>query len=1112
MAFGGSIKAAAAYVELSLRKSTFQKQWSAFQGELRRLTTGLSKIGAGAVSVGLNTKAFFNGLKAVTSAFTSAVTRMRSAGRSIVFGGVVAALPFAAALSELTKFDDKMRTVRAVSEASEKDFIQLTESAKRFATQTRFSAEAVADLMIELGRAGFVVDDIDKMTLSILQLARATGTDTTTAAVAAATAMRQFSLPVTDITRVVDAFTVASNASFASVESLTESFQYAGPILAQLGYSIEESLAIIGTLANFGIKGSEAGTAVRRIATISVATSKEIEQILGASFVDSAGKARKLYEVLNEIQILTAGLGNAARAAKFEEAFGILGITSATVISEQGDTVLELLDKLEHKSGATARAFEEMDAGIGGSFGRMVSKAKLVAIQLADTLAGGIISTEKILNDNFDRLTKFIDKHKAIIPIIAEVIAGFTAIGVAVFGFGVLLSPIAAAMTILGTAFGAVATLVGAVTSAIGILVTAFGPAGLAAAIAAAVLAIAGLYKAFDTLKAAAIHVWDEWKATFGGLAGLAQNAVKGIRDAISGGDLDLAFQIIATNAELLFTNLTQRMKIQLLEVLDSIATEAEKFNFKDDTKVQAERQRLLDRERDELSEGFRAPHETKGSLAARKILRQELAGQAAETNTNPKAIRAWKIAVDFAHQRVALEDELARSTESAAKKELKRAEFELAYIRKALERDNYDTLNQEQLTKRFAEAGTRVIAAAKAAANEPIITPEQQAAQAAKPEFKNRREELEYRAGMLNARAANIAEVTASGKVTEAKEQEYEQQKRETEQRARAVKIEEEQEETRRKLIFQAVEAAKAELKASEEAMAAAQVAADAATKPIKEAAETTARSIERAGEHVSQAGEDIAAAIAPIEESTVRVRGKLARKLAAANARLDAEQAVRAKVDPEEVTKKAEAKKLLEANQKVIDAHNALAEAEKRLADDIASRIAKPQARMEVDPIASAAYAAQRKKAAAEINPEEQRDTFEKTVDAFGRKGDLQLDIDARNEALRQAIEGSKARFRLNPPGSPAEAQAAINARAEQIFQVQQARQRKERAMLEFIGEGRARGEEHPEYFFMTAEEIKAAKKQAAEDARRLRNNGGEQLHEQRRMNRALQNIGVA
>ncbi len=1111
MAFGGSIKAAAAYVELSLRKTTFQRQWNAFQGDLRRLTSGLSKIGAGAVSIGLNTKAFFNGLKAATSAFSAAVARMRSAGRAIVFGGIVSALPFTAALAELTKFDDKMRTVRAVSEASEKDFIQLTESAKRFAAETRFSAEAVADLMIELGRAGFVADEIDAMTLSILKLARATGTDTTTAAVAAATAMRQFSLPVTDITRVVDAFTVASNASFASVESLTESFQYAGPILAQLGYSIEESLAIIGTLANFGIKGSEAGTAVRRIATISVATAKEIEQILGASFVNSEGKARKLYEVLNEIQILTKGLGNAARAAKFEEAFGILGITSATVISEQGDTVLLMLDKLEHKTGTTDRAFELMDAGIGGSFGRMVSKAKLVAIQLADTLTGAIVSTEKILHENFDRLTKFIDKHKAIIPNIAEVIAGFTAIGIAVFGFGVLLSPIAAAMTILGTAFSALATLVGAVTSAVGLLVAAFGPAGLAAAIAAAGLAIAALYKSFNTLKGAAIHVYEAWKATFGGLAGLAQNAVKGIRDAISGGDLDLAFQIIATNAELLFTNLTQRMKIQLLEVLDSIATASEALNFKDDSKVQAERQRLLDRERDELSEGFRAPHETKGSLAARAILRQELAGQAAEINTNPKAIRAWQIAVDFAHQRVALEDELARSTESAAKKELKRAEFELAYIRKALERDNYDTLNKEQLTKRFAEAGTRVIAAAKAAAKEPILTPEQQAAQqAAQPSFKNRREELEYRVGMLNARAANIAEVAASGKVTEAKEQEYEQQVRETEQRARAVKIEEEQEETRRKLIFQAVEAAKAELKASQEALATAQVAADAATKPIKQAAETTASTIERAGDTLSTATEGIASALAPIEESTGKLSPKLLRKLAAANARLDAEQAVRAKVDPEEVTKKAEAKKLLEANQKVIDAHNALAEAEKRLADDIASRIAKPQARMEVDPIASAAYAAQRKKAAAEIKPEEQRAAFEKTVDAFGRKGDLQFDIDARNAALRQAISeaNNPDRRRLNP-NIPS--QADILRRGGEIYQKQKALEDKVAAVQDFIDQGHSRGEEHPEYFLMTAEEIKKAKKQAADDARRLNNNGGDQLQEQRKLNRALQNIGA-
>ena len=59
-----------------------------------------------------------------------------------------------------------------------------------------------------------------------------------------------------EATRVADGLTAAANKSFNSVESLGEALKYAGPVAADANMSLEETLAILGSLGNMGIQGS----------------------------------------------------------------------------------------------------------------------------------------------------------------------------------------------------------------------------------------------------------------------------------------------------------------------------------------------------------------------------------------------------------------------------------------------------------------------------------------------------------------------------------------------------------------------------------------------------------------------------------------------------------------------------------------------------------------------------------------------------------------------------------------------------------------------------------------------------------------------------------------
>lgn len=120
--------------------------------------------------------------------------------------------------------------------------------------------------MAELAKGGFSPDQVNAMTASVLNLARATGTDATRSAEIVAETMNQFGLAAKDTGRVVDVLALAANATNTSVDGVGESLQYSGTISKELSLSLEETVAMMGRLANAGIKGTEGGAALRRLA------------------------------------------------------------------------------------------------------------------------------------------------------------------------------------------------------------------------------------------------------------------------------------------------------------------------------------------------------------------------------------------------------------------------------------------------------------------------------------------------------------------------------------------------------------------------------------------------------------------------------------------------------------------------------------------------------------------------------------------------------------------------------------------------------------------------------------------------------------------------------
>lgn len=459
---------------------------------------------AGRAYVSLYAKrdALTRGLQAARADVNKFGSDMIRMGAQVVAATAAIAAPVAFATKTFADFDDAMRAVGAVSQATTAELKSMTDVAKMLGATTSFTAVQVAQLMTELGRAGFKPDQINAMTGAVMDLARATGTDATLASGIMAAGIRQFSLGAEDATRVADVLTKAANATFNSVESLGEALKYAGPVAAELGLSLEDTVAILGTLGNVGIQGSEAGTALRRLGVISAATGEKLKAIFNINNIDATGELKPLVQIMDEIGRSIENLPTAEKVTKMNEAFGLLGITSASVLARTAGSTADLARELKNAEGTASKAAKSMDSGLGGAFRIILSAVEGLQIALGNALSGSIQRVTDTMTVLIGRATEWVAANEDTVTTLAAVTIAVAALGtsmiglgiaskVAAIGFGILISGIGIIKGAVSIALGAIRLFRAATVGLATLMQGAFAASATASAVAVTALATA---------------------------------------------------------------------------------------------------------------------------------------------------------------------------------------------------------------------------------------------------------------------------------------------------------------------------------------------------------------------------------------------------------------------------------------------------------------------------------------------------------------------------------------------------------------------------------------------------------------------------------------------
>lgn len=178
--------------------------------------------------------------------------------------GAAAGKVFIDSAKEYGNFTEALSDVKAKTSASAKQIDVLSMSMRKAAKETRFTATQTAEAGTFLAQAGLNIREINEAIRPTLDLAAATKTGVQQTADFMTNIMRGMGLSTEELHRAADVLSVTTAKSNTNLTDLATAMTYAAPSMRAMGMSVEETSALIGMMANAGIKGSMAGTALRQ--------------------------------------------------------------------------------------------------------------------------------------------------------------------------------------------------------------------------------------------------------------------------------------------------------------------------------------------------------------------------------------------------------------------------------------------------------------------------------------------------------------------------------------------------------------------------------------------------------------------------------------------------------------------------------------------------------------------------------------------------------------------------------------------------------------------------------------------------------------------------------
>lgn len=415
--------------------------------------------------------------------FSGAGGAFSSIGSTLTgIGGGLTALtaPLAVAgktgIDTAANFDMLMKQIEMFGNVAPENLDTVRQFAIQMGADTMFSANDAAGALLGLLKAGFGLEDAMAMLQPTMEMATVGQLSLGQASAITVAAMSQFSLQAGDAARVSDLLARGAGASGADVLDLGQALTNVGGIAHQWGLSIEDTIAVLGIMANNGIKGADAGTMLKSTLLNLYRPTKEVKETLGdlgVTLANADGTLKPFNQVLGELDAALSALPIDKQNEAMYILGGSYGIMGLSTLRAAGGLDAMKTAMNESKSASEiAAAMMETFWGRVESLKGSIESLMLEVIQpfMNDVLAPLVAQVIGVVNG----ITKWVQANPQLAGQIMRILALVTVAGPVLLGLGLVFSSVGSILKGFGVVVGALSSPLGLIIAAVGALAWAF--------------------------------------------------------------------------------------------------------------------------------------------------------------------------------------------------------------------------------------------------------------------------------------------------------------------------------------------------------------------------------------------------------------------------------------------------------------------------------------------------------------------------------------------------------------------------------------------------------------------------------------------------------------
>ena len=325
----------------------------------------------------------FRGLKSTGEALSSV-----GAGLTAGVTAPVMALGASVVKTQMN-FQDAMANVQALSGATGSELKMLEDTAKQMGESTVFSASECADALGYMALAGWDANQSAAGLPGVLNLAAASGMELAQASDLVTDYLTAFGLEADQAGRMADVLSYAQANSNTTTQMLGDAFKNCAVNAHNAGMTLEETTAILGKLADSGLKGSEAGTALNAVIRDMTQKMQNGNIQIGNTKVavqDANGNFRKMTDIVRDVSKATEGMGDAERMAALQSTFTADSIKAMGIMCNAGaDNIEGFTKELENSDGSAKKTADTMNNTLSGAIKELGSAWEGLQLSLGDT-------------------------------------------------------------------------------------------------------------------------------------------------------------------------------------------------------------------------------------------------------------------------------------------------------------------------------------------------------------------------------------------------------------------------------------------------------------------------------------------------------------------------------------------------------------------------------------------------------------------------------------------------------------------------------------------------------------------------------------------------------